>query len=585
MTSTDLDPVGRTTLRAVGSSCLATTLLLAACGEASSPAAPPQPAAASAPSSPIRFVERTREAGIEFERESGASGDFFYVVPMSGGAIFFDADGDGDPDLYLLNGALLNTADDGPRATNAFYLNDGQGRFTDATEAAGLGDTRFSVGVCGADYDNDGDLDLFVTNFGAPHALWRNDGDARFTDVFEGSGLVAKEFLAASPGFADVDGDGLLDLYIANCLDHSLDHNPVCELPRADHGNPLRRFCTPKTFEPVADQLFRNLGDGTFADISEESGIASRAGRSLGLAFADFDGDGDQDILVACDQSPNQLLINDGQGHFEERAFEAGVALGPDGTAQAGMGITAADWNGDERVDVAVTYFEAEWNGFYLNEGENRFVESARRNGTLKPGIDLMGWGLEFFDADLDADLDVLIANGHLQDDIHLIRTPVAGYEQPNLFFENRGADGFVSLEAAAGPGLELERVSRGLITADIDLDGDVDALVVNLQGPPTLLINETPRADRHWLGVRLVGTRSNRSAVGARLVLRLPGSTLVREVRTAHSYLSQSDLVQHFGLGPHDRVETLEIHWPSGQVTRELDLVVDRVVELTEPE
>jgi len=571
---------------------VASLSLLGACSPegAGGPGSSTSPAGSGSPDEaaalpPIRFVEGTLEAGIVFDRENGRSEDFYYIEPLTGGAIFFDAEGDGDPDLYLLNGTQVSGQDDVPGGANAFYLNDGQGHFTDATEAAGLGCSGFSVSVAGADYDNDGDCDLFITNFGVPHALMRNDGQGHFEDVFADSGIEARAFIGSSTAFADVDNDGWLDLYIANCLNHSVHNNLVCEVRVSDGSERLRRYCTPKAYQPVPDQLFRNLGDGTFEDVSESSGIAAQPGRSLGVAFADYDSDGDQDLFVACDQSPNQYFENLGGGKFAEQALQAGVALGADGTAQAGMGISTADWTGDGEIDVAVTYFEEEWNGFYVNRGGHRFKESAKRNGTHAAGLNLMGWGLEFLDADLDTDLDVLIANGHLQDDIHRFRTPVAGYEQPNLFYANLGGGEFVNMGAAAGPGLELERVSRGVAVADVDQDGDLDALVANLFGSPNLLINETPRGDNHWLGVRAVGTRSNRSAVGARITVELPGASLVREIHTGQSYQCQSDLTQHFGLGPIERVPAIEVRWPSGARSRHEDVAVDQVIVLVEPE
>ena len=558
--------------------------LLPGCGRPNEPVEATVPEVPAEPTS-IRFVDGTDAAGIAFERDDGRYGDFHYPEAMCGGAIFFDADGDGDADLYLLNGGHLDAAEGGALATNALFVNDGRGRFADATEGSGLGDPRFAAGVAGGDYDNDGDVDLFVTHYGAPHALFRNEGDLVFVDVAREAGVEGIPDFASSCAFADVDGDGWLDLYVANCLDARMDNNIRCEVPTKVDAKPHRRYCTPTRYRPVHDQLFMNRGDGTFADETEERGLAGRAGRSLGVAFADFDADGDPDLVVACDQNPNLLFENLGDGAFRELDHDSGLAVGPDGEARGGMGVAAGDFDGDGRLDALVSYFEGEANGWTTNQGEWRFRDVAVPNGTALSSLNLLGWGTVLFDADLDGDLDACVVNGHLNDDIHLYRTPVAGYEQPNLLYENLGTGRFASRGAEAGPGLALEHNSRGLAAADVDLDGDLDLLVANLRGRPDLLVNQTPRGDNHWLRVRTRGTTSNRDGIGARVELRVGERTLVREVASGQSYQSQSELTVHFGLGPAERVDELHVRWPSGRQTRLTDVAADRTLEVVEPD
>jgi len=553
--------------------------------------------------SPVRFVDATSESGITYVQDNGRSNDFFFVEQMSSGVAFFDADGDGDPDLLFVNGKKILGPPESPAPVNTFYRNDGKGHFTDDTAASGLGDPRYGVGVCCADYDNDGDEDVYVTNFDGPNGLYRNDGTGRFEDVAKQAGVEGKGDMDSACAFADVDGDGLLDLYVGAYADSSLRNNKVCEETRRDGLGKLRRYCPPKEHRPLPDILYHNRGDGTFEDWSGVSGIGSHTGRTLGVAFADYDDDGDPDIFVSCDRSPNLFFVNDGRGRFREIAGTNGTAVSDEGRIQAGMGIATSDFDGDGRIDAAVTYFEKESNGLYRNLGDNRFVQVERDSGSATASFFLMGWGTEFLDADLDGWPDWIVANGHLMDDIPMFREPVAGYEQPLLFYLNRGGGRFESLGEEAGPGLKTGHVGRGLATADIDGDGDCDVVISSLHAPATLLRNDSPRAGRHWLTVRLRGTKSNRDGVGARITVRMPSPSgldraggsdgvgdpaspppiLVREIHTGQSYMSQSDLPAHFGLGAAAAVPELTVRWPSGSVTRLTNVKADQVLDIVE--
>jgi hypothetical protein len=549
---------------------------LAGCGKPGAPAPGPPP---------VLFVDGTQEAGINFVHENGRSDDLYLIESIPAGAIFFDAEGDGDPDVYFINGAFLAAPPLEEPPIDRLYLNDARGRFQESTAGTGLGDPRYSVGVSGADYDNDGDQDLYVANFEDPNALFRNEGNLRFSDVAHAAGVEGTAAFDAPSAFADLDNDGCLDLYVGNYNDHSKANNIPCKMKRRDGKGIERRYCPVERYNPIDDVLYRNRGDGTFEDVSASSGITGHPGRSFGIAFADYDDDGDQDIFVACDNSPNLFFENQGGFRFEEIATQAGVGVDKDGDARGGMGIAVGDLDFDGKLDAAITNFTDEVNGFYRNCGRNLFQAWEHANGSAAASRPFIGWGIEFFDADLDTDLDCLLVNGHFIDNEHLFREPMAGYEQPNLFYLNDGAGMFAEITARAGPGLAIQRVSRGLATADIDGDGDLDALVSNLHARPDLLRNDTPREGKHWLLVRTVGRRSNRDGIGARVIAHLEGRDLVREVHSGQTCLSQSDLRVHFGLGTATVVPELELRWPSGKTSRLSGVAADQVLEVVEPD
>jgi hypothetical protein len=540
--------------------------------------------AACSPEPSVRFVDGTAEAGIDFDHENGKSDHLFLIESIPAGAIFFDAEGDGDPDVYFLNGAFVAGAPPEGAPLDELWRNDGRGHFAEATEGTGLGDPRYSIGVSGADYDNDGDTDLYVTNFEDPNALFRNDGGLSFTDVAREAGVEGTASFDAPSAFADLDNDGFLDLYVGNYNDHSKANNIQCKMKRRDGKGIERRYCPVERYTPIDDVLYRSRGDGTFEDVSVASGIAGHPARSFGIACADYDDDGDQDIFVASDNSPNLFFENQGGFRFEEIAAQAGVGVDKDGDARGGMGIATGDLDFDGKLDAAITNFTDEVNGFYHNRGKNLFAAWEYSNGTAVPSRPFIGWGIEFFDADLDTDLDCLLVNGHFIDNEHLFREPMAGYEQPKLFYLNDGQGNFTEATERAGPGLASLRVSRGLATADVDGDGDLDALVTNLQGQPELLRNESPREGEHWLLVRTVGRKSNRDGIGARLIARLSGRELVREVHSGQTCFSQSDMRVHFGLGTATVVPELEVRWPSGALSRIADVAADQVLEVVEP-
>jgi len=548
--------------------------------------------------SPVRFVDCTAASGVDFEEVNGyGDGGWFYVETLGSGVVCFDADGDGDLDLYFCNGAHLVGTTQDPPPRDQLFRNDGHGHFVDATAESGLGDTHYSMAACAADYDNDGDLDLYVTSFDEPNVLYRNDGAGHFTDVTAASGTAGNA--AGTEGacaFADVDGDGWLDLFVGGCVEHSRTKNKPCRDAILDTKTLTRRYCNPIDYQPIPDTLLRNRGDGTFEDVSVAAGVADHSGRALGVAFCDFDDDGDQDLYVANDRSPSELLINDGHGHFTDEGMAAGVAVDPDGRAQASMGIAVGDYDGDGRMDFAVTYFEKEWNGLYHNEGDHLFTDQAGPSGTAGPSFSKLGWGTEFFDADLDGKLDWLVLNGHVHPNIEQLRPPDShdGYAQQPLFFLNRGNGQFENLREEAGPALAARHTARGLAVGDFDGDGDLDVAINSNHSRATIWRNESPRADRHWLMVKTVGAAradlstgksgSNRDGIGARVIVHAGGQTQIREVHTGQSYFSQGDLRVHFGLGAATKADLVEVRWPSGRVSQLRDVPADQIVVIPEP-
>jgi hypothetical protein len=547
--------------------------------------------------SPVQFVDATEESGVVFEQVNGyGGGGWFYVETLGSGVVFFDADGDGDADLFFCNGSTLAGPPPEHVPSDGFFRNDGRGRFVDATVEAGLADAHYTMAACAGDVDNDGDLDLYATNFDAPNVLYRNDGTGRFTNVAAATGAEGPSIgTEGACALADVDGDGWLDLFVGGCLDHSRARNKECFRGGGD-AERVRRYCNPVDYSPQAGTLLRNRGDGTFEDATRAAGLAEIRARMLGVAFCDFDDDGDADLFVACDRTPNLLLVNDGRGRFREEAGTGGVDTDRDGRSLGGMGVGTGDWNGDGRLDLVATYFEAEANGLYRNDGDNVFTDCARPSGTANVSFYFLGWGTDLFDADLDGRLDWLVANGHVFPNIESIEVPQhnRGYAQLALFFLNRGDGYFESLGEDAGPALAQRLTARGLATADVDGDGDLDVAINSNHSRGSLWRNDSPRGDRHWLLVKTVGamrpgapagSASNRDGVGARIVAHVGDRALVREVHTAQSYFSQGDLRAHFGLGAATRVDRLEIRWPSGRRTELSDVPADQALVVSEPD
>jgi hypothetical protein len=516
------------------------------------------------------FEDATTRAGITFVHRSGATPDKYMMETFGSGVAWIDVDNDGFVDLYFVNGA--------PGASNALYRNNGNGTFSDITAAsgaAGNGTRSYKTGVAVGDYDNDGRLDLYVTAFG-PNLLYRNLGNGRFSDVTSAAGVAgAANEWSTSTGFLDYDRDGDLDLYVANYVDFRMDESPWCGQRRPGY----RMYCNPTIFDGVADRLFRNNGDGTFADVSRQAGIANPAGKGLGVVFCDVDRDADTDIYVANDLVRNFLYRNNGDGTFQDIAYAAGVGFDGNGKPLAGMGVDCGDIDGDGWPELFVTNFSEELNSLYANHGDGTFEEVSQRIG-LGSGFLPLGFGTKMFDYDNDGDLDLHVTNGHVIDNVKLYQ-PKLSYEQTDLLYENVGGK-FTDVSAQGGAALRSPRVGRGLAVADYDNDGFLDVAISSV-GRPAVVLRNRGVSKGNWLQIRAEGSASNRFGLGATVRVQTPGRLQVREINNAASYLSANDTRLHAGLGQAMTAQ-VEIRWPSGisQVLKEV--AANQVLVVKEP-
>lgn len=516
------------------------------------------------------FRDAAAETGLRFHHFTGATGEMFMPEIMGSGCALLDYDNDGDLDVYLIQGNLLDETRSmrnaryplppGWKPGNRLFRNElvpsGRLRFTDVTEAAGVGHVGVGMGVATGDVDNDGDVDLYVTNLGA-NVLYRNNGNGSFTNVTREAGVDDPRW-SSSAAFVDYDRDGDLDLFVANYVDFTPRNHKRCFAPTGEPD-----YCTPRAYNPLRHRLFRNEGKGAFTDVSQAAGIAGVAGPGLGVSCADFDGDGWPDIYVANDGAANFLWRNKGDGSFEETGLLSGAAYGMDGIARAGMGATAGDFDNDGDEDIFVTNLTREGSTLYRNDGRGNFMDATQPFSLAQPSFLSTGFGAGWFDYDNDGRLDLFAANGAVTI-IPRLKGASYPFGQRNQLFHNEGAS-FRDV-AAAGPALQLAEVSRGAAFGDVDNDGDVDVLVANNNGPARLLLNQTG-ARGHWLTVRLEGVTDNRLGLGARVAVKLRGhEPLWRRAHTDGSYLSASDPRVHFGLGAATMIEAVIVQWPDGK-------------------
>lgn len=511
---------------------------------------------ASVPAEPrVQFVDVASEANITFKHENGASREKFMVETFGSGVAFLDYDNDGFLDIYFVNGA--NLFEGKPSPGNVLYRNTGRGTFEDVTLKAGVsGHGAYGTGVAVGDYDNDGFLDLYVTNYGE-NILYRNNGDGTFTDVTAKAKVSAGGW-SSSAGFFDFDRDGFLDLYVVKYLNYDIKDNPYCGHQREGY----RMYCDPRTFDGVPDQLYRNNGDSTFTDISNRAGIANPAGKGLGVAFGDIDQDGYPDIYVANDGVRNFLYLNKKNGRFVDIAYSAGVGFDGNGKPQAGMGTDFGDFDGDGLLDLFVTNFSEELNTLYHNLGNLMFEDVTEKVG-LGSGYLPLGFGTKLFDFDNDGDLDIYVTNGHVLDNVQLYH-PHLSYAQKDLLYENVGGR-FRDVSSASGSAFKMVHVGRGAAVGDFDNDGDLDIVVSNCGGRAMLLRNDGGNRN-HWLAVKARGRKSNSFGLGAKVRLETGTKTQFKEINNAGSYLSSSDIRLYFGLGREATVKQIEIIWPSGK-------------------
>ena len=507
------------------------------------------------------FIEKAAESGLNFRHSTGATGQFYMPEIIGPGAALFDYDNDGDLDVYLIQGAALNGKFLNPG--NHLYRNElypsGKLQFTDVTARSGIGYIGYGMGAAVGDYDNDGYPDLYLTNYGA-NALFRNNGDGTFTDVTREAGVDDPRW-STSAAFLDYDQDGDLDLFVCNYLDFTIKGNKRCFTPTGEPD-----YCSPSSYRPVPARLFRNQGNGKFTDVTETSGIGSAFGPGLGVTCADFNNDGLIDIYVANDGAANLLWINKGDGSFEETGLISGAAFGVDGVARAGMGVAAGDPDNDGDTDILVTNLTKEGSTFYRNNGRGQFDDATIEYNLLQPSFLSTGFGVIWIDYDNDGWLDLFTANGAVTL-LPALRGDPYPFHQRNQLFHNEGATGkinFREVSNIAGPALELSEVSRAAASGDLNNDGRIDILVTNNNGPVRMLINNNRNRD-NWIQIKLIGVKDNRDGIGAKVAVITQEKTFWNHVHTDGSFMCASDPRAHFGLGNRSKVEAIGVIWPSG--------------------
>jgi hypothetical protein len=523
-----------------------------------------------------RFEDATAAAGIVFRHINGASGQKFILETLGSGVCVFDFDGDGLQDIYFVQSGRLPGYQARGSISSALYRNLGHGRFEDVTARAGVGGPdRYGFGCTAGDVDGDGDRDLYVTYYGQS-VLYRNNGDGTFSDITRSAG-AGNPLWGTSAAFADADGDGDLDLYVANYVVFDEADNLYCGENRPGY----RTVCHPRNFGSQPDVFYRNRGDGTFQDASTAAGIIDRSGKGLGVVWGDYDADGDDDIYVANDDTPNFLWRNRGDGTFDEVAATAGVALSEDGVPQAGMGTDMADYDGDGLLDIFVTNLTEETNELYHNDGGGFFSDRTFVSGLGGPSLLDLGFGTFFFDCDNDGDLDVFVANGHIIDNVALYSDTIT-FEQRAGLYRNVGGGRFERLSFPASAPLGRTYVGRGAVPFDYDDDGRVD-IVMTQNDRPAMLLRNVSETTSHWVTITLLGAAPNRDAIGAFVTVRAGDSRLLRYARTGSSYLSQGDRRLHFGLGRESVIKSVVVRWPGrrGFAEEFPDVPIDRFVTL----
>jgi hypothetical protein len=523
---------------------------------------------------PVRFEDLVQQSGIDFVLHNCPTPEKHMIETMAGGLAIFDYDGDGRPDIFFTNGAALPSLEKtGPQYWNRLYHNEGHMKFRDVTQEAGVAGAGYSMGAAAGDYDNDGRPDLFVAGVNR-NILYHNLGGGHFEDVTAKAGIRSGEWAVAA-GWFDYDNDGLLDLWVVHYAKWSPD-SPVDQRNCGDSQRGIRIYCHPKYFDGLASTLYRNRGDGTFQDVSEQAGIAPFAGRGMSVAFADYDHDGHPDVFVTNDNMPNFLFHNRGNGTFEEIALLAGVALRGDGKPVASMGTDFRDYDNDGWPDISVVALAHETFPLFRNTGKGSFVDATYASRLAGLSQNHSGWGTGFADLNNDGWKDLFTSNSHVNDRVELFEPAV--YKEPNTVFVNLGNGSFADTSAAAG--LNEVKAHRGSGYADLDGDGRIDAVVSSLEGPVELWHNVSPDPN-HWIELKLTGTRSNRDGIGARIQL----GHQYNDMTSAMSYASSSLVPVHFGLGAMTIVDRIEIIWPNGKHQTLRNVKADRVQEAREPE
>ncbi len=528
------------------------------------------------PEGPIRLRDVTDETGITWRHTDGSGGKRYIVETVTAGLATFDYDGDGLIDIYFVNGAPLKGTEVDVLPRNALYRNLGNFRFEDVTDRAGVGDTGHGLGATVGDYDNDGDPDLYVSNFG-PKVLYRNNGDGTFTDVTQQAGVADGNQVGAGACFLDIEGDGDLDLYVANYVDFTYETYK----PRIVEGHHL--YPPPIIYNRVNDTLFRNNGDGTFTDVSRQAGIVEdEAGTGMGMICADDDNDGDTDIFVLNDVARNYFYENDGTGRFQEVSLLRGLGLDAQGRYLASMGVDCADYDNDGWLDFFQTSYSEQQPVLYRNTGRGFFEDVTTLAMPGTSALPNINWGNSFADFDNDGDQDLLLVNGNIQNNLEAYSSS-APYEARNTLLMNTGDGKFVEITDQCGDGLAPARSSRGSAVEDLDNDGDLDVVVLNARREPTIIRNDSPRRGNHWIQIELRGVKGNRDGVGAHVRVTAGGKTQLKEVHSGRGYQSHFGSRLHFGLGPQNRIESIKVRWIGGTVDVFKDVGVDRRIILAE--
>jgi hypothetical protein len=558
-------------------------LLLRLSGQAGHDVPPPPPAGLKnmvCSGRPVPQLEDVvQQSGIRFQH--AYSPDKKYIPEsMSGGVLILDYDRDGWPDIYFTNAPTVAMALKHEKARGALYHNLHDGTFSDITDKAGVATPCFANGGAVGDYNNDGWPDMYITCMGA-NVLYRNNGDGTFTDVAAKAG-VADERYSTGAAFGDYDGDGFVDLMVTNYVDFHLENLPgFGKLPICTYRG-LDVQCGPRGLKGAGDSLYHNNRDGTFSDVSKDAGVSDPDGYfGLGVTWVDFNNTGKLDIFVADDATPNYLYKNEGNGKFSEIGLESGTAVSQDGTEQACMGVAIGDYLHTGLPSIYVTNFENEYNTLYRNNGNWQFDDVAYKSGVGLPSMPYVKWGDAFFDVDNDGWLDLIAVSGHVYPQVATLPSG-GGYQQPGLLHLNQRDGTFCDASQQAGPALMDRRVSRGLAVADLFNDGEMDVVIEDLDGSPRILRNRGLRGN-HWISFELAGTRSNRLAIGAKVKIVAGRDTQTEQIRSGGSYLSQSDLRVHFGLGDASKVETVEIRWPSGANETLKNLAADHFYSVLE--